>query len=75
LHGFQNDTTGDIQGLYLCERECLQGYFEAFWAVLQGYRVAQALYADRIGIYFDTANRPENWSVEEQLAGKTLDKT
>jgi transposase len=29
LHGFQDDATGDILGLYLCEHECLQGYFKA----------------------------------------------
>jgi transposase len=75
LHGFQDDATGDIVGLYLCEHECLQGYFEAFRAVLQGYGAPEALYADRIGIYFVNTKKPENWSVEEQLAGKTLDKT
>jgi hypothetical protein len=31
--------------------------------------------AGRIGIYFVNTKRPENWPVEEQLAGKTLDKT
>jgi hypothetical protein len=46
LHGFQDDATGDILALYLCEHECLQGYFEAFRAVLQGYGVPEALYAD-----------------------------
>jgi transposase len=75
LHGFQDDATGDILGLYLCEHECLQGYFEAFRAVLQGYGVPEALYADRIGIYFVNTKKPEHWSVEEQLAGKILDKT
>jgi hypothetical protein len=75
LHGFQDDATGDILGLYLCEHECLQGYFEAFRAVLQGYGTPQALYADRIGIYFVNTKKPEQWSIEEQLAGKTLDTT
>jgi transposase len=75
LHGFQDDATGDILGLYLCEHECLQGYFEAFRAVLNDYGVPEALYADRIGIYFVNTKKPENWSIEEQLAGKTLDKT
>jgi hypothetical protein len=75
LHGFQDDATGDIPGLYLCEHECLQGYFEAFRAVLHGYGVPEALYVDRIGIYFVNTKKPENRSIEEQLAGKTLDKT
>ncbi|MDR3356466.1 MAG: ISNCY family transposase [Spirochaetaceae bacterium] len=75
LHGFQDDATGAIPGLYLCEHECLQGYFEAFRAVLQGAGAPEALYADRIGIYFVNTKKPEHWSIEEQLAGKTLDKT
>ena len=75
LHGYQDDATGDILGLYFCEHECLQGYFEAFRAVLQGYGAPEALYADRIGIYFVNARKPEHWTIEEQLAGKTLDKT
>jgi hypothetical protein len=37
--------------------------------------VPEALYADRIGIYFVNTKKAENWSIEEQLAGKTLDKT
>jgi hypothetical protein len=52
LHGFQDDVTGNILGLYLCEHECLRrlpsGYFEAFRAVLQGNGAPQALYADYI---------------------------
>jgi transposase len=73
--GFQDDATGDILGLYLCEHECLQGYFEAFRAVLTGCGVPEALYADRTGVYFANTKKAENWTAEEQLAGKTLDKT
>jgi hypothetical protein len=75
LHGFQDDASGEIRGLYLCEHECLQGYFEAFRAVLTGWGVPEALYADRIGIYFVNTKKVENGTVEEQLAGKILDKT
>ncbi|MDR0707674.1 MAG: hypothetical protein LBF60_07355 [Treponema sp.] len=74
-HGFQDDATEDIRTLYLCEHERLQGCFEAFRAVLPGYGAPEALYADRIGIYFINTKKPERWSIEEQLAGKTLDKT
>ena len=75
LPGFQDDATGDILGLYLCEHECLQGYFEAFRAVLPGDGVPEALYADRIGIYFVNTKKPEHGTIEEQPAGKTPDKT
>jgi transposase len=75
LHGFQDDASGDILGLYFCENECLQGYFEAFRPVLSTFGAPEALYADRIGVYFVNTKHPENWTIEEQLAGKTLDKT
>jgi hypothetical protein len=75
LHGFQDDAAREIPGLYLCGRECLQGYFEAFRAVLRRCGVPEALYTDRIGIYFVNTKKPENRTVEEQPAGKTLDKT
>ncbi|MDR0377781.1 MAG: hypothetical protein LBH70_08315, partial [Spirochaetaceae bacterium] len=35
----------------------------------------EALYADRIGIYFVNTKKPENRTVEEQPSGKTPDKT
>jgi transposase len=75
LRGFQDDASGEILGLYLCEHECPQGYVEAFGAVLTGRGVPEALYADRIGVYFVNTKKAENRTVEEQLAGKTLDKT
>jgi transposase len=75
LHGYQDDADGTILGLYFCENECLQGYLEAFRPVLLDYGVPAALYADHIGIYFVNTKNPENWSIEEQLQGKCLDKT
>jgi hypothetical protein len=75
LHGFQDDATGGILGLYMTENECLQGYLEAFSPVLVNHGVPAALYADRIGVYFVNNKKNENWTIEEQLAGKTLDKT
>jgi hypothetical protein len=33
------------------------------------------LYADRAGIFLVNTKKQENWTVREQLAGKTLDKT
>jgi transposase len=75
LHGFQDDATGDILGLYMTENECLQGYLEAFRPVLINFGVPAALYADRIGVCFVNNKKTENRTIEEQLAGKTPDKT
>jgi transposase len=75
LHGFQDDATGKITGLYMCENECLMGYLGAFRQTLTNYGVPVAIYADRIGVYFVNTKKKENWTVEEQLAGRCFDKT
>jgi transposase len=75
LHGFIDDATGKICGLYFCENECLQGYYEAFRQVLTAYGIPDELYADRSGVFFVNTKKSENWTLEERLAGKVLDKT
>jgi transposase len=75
LHGFIDDATGKITGLYMCLNECLQGYLEALRQVIQGCGLPVAIYADRSGVFFVNNKKPENWTVEEQLAGHALDKT
>ncbi|MDR3324772.1 MAG: hypothetical protein LBS82_02115 [Spirochaetaceae bacterium] len=73
--GFQDDATGEILGLYMTENERLQGCLEAFRPVLVNHGVPAALCADRIGVCFVNNKKIETWTVEERLAGKTLDKT
>jgi transposase len=75
LHGFIDDATGEIAGLYMCLNECLQGYLEALRQVLLNYGLPVAIYADRSGVFFVNTKKEENWTVEEQLAGHPLDKT
>jgi transposase len=75
LHGFQDDATGNICGLYMQEHECFLGYAQAFRPVLVNYGVPAALYADRIGVFFVNNKKQEHWTIEEQLAGKCLSKT
>jgi transposase len=74
-HGFLDDATGDLVGLYFCENECQQGYNEAFRQVLVVYGIPDAIYADRTSNFFVNKKNEENWTPEEQLAGKILDKT
>jgi hypothetical protein len=59
----------------MTENERLQGCLEAFRPVLINYGVPAALYADGIGVCFANNKKSETWTVEERLAGKTLDKT
>ena len=75
LHGFIDDATGKITALYFCLNECLMGYLEVLRQTLQKYGLPHELYADKAGIFFVNNKKEENWTVEEMLAGKPLDKT
>jgi hypothetical protein len=75
LHGFIDDATGKITGLYICKNECLMGYLEALRATLTTYGIPQGIYADQAGIFFVNTKKAENWTLEEALSGKVLDKT
>jgi transposase len=75
LHGFIDDGTGIITGLYFCRNECLMGYLEVLRQTLTNYGVPLELYADKAGIFFVNNKKEENWTVKEMLAGKPLDKT
>jgi transposase len=75
LHGFIDDATGRIISLYFCQNECLMGYLEVLRYTLKNYGVPLEIYADKAGIFFVNNKKQENWTVEEMLAGKPLDKT
>jgi transposase len=75
LHGFIDDATGKIAGLYFCLNECLMGYLEVLRQTLTEYGIPGELYADKAGIFCVNTKKEENWTVQEQLAGKVLDKT
>jgi hypothetical protein len=75
LHGFIDDATGQIVALHFCANECLMGYLELMRQTLTQYGIPLELYADKAGIFFVNTKKQENWSVEEQLAGKALSKT
>ena len=52
LHGFIDDATGIIPGLYFCQNECLMGYLEVLGHTLTEYGVVAEVYADKAGIFF-----------------------
>ena len=68
IHGFIDDATGKVTGLYMCENECMHGYLEVTRQTFRNFGVPLALYADGSSIFF-----PKNdiLSIEEQLAGIT----
>lgn len=75
LHGFIDDATGKIIALYFCQNECLMGYLEVLRQTLTKYGIPLEIYADKAGIFFVNTKKEENWTAEEMLAGRPLDKT
>jgi hypothetical protein len=51
------------------------GYLEVVRQTLLAYGVPGELYADKAGIFFVNNKKEDQWTVEELLAGKPLDKT
>ena len=71
LHGFIDDATGQITGLYICKNECLLGYLEVLRQTLTNYGIPQSLYPDMYSVFFVNQKKNLELSVEEQLAGAT----
>ncbi|MGI6546121.1 MAG: ISNCY family transposase [Fastidiosipilaceae bacterium] len=69
LHGFIDDATGQITGLYMCKNECLLGYLEVSRQTLCNYGIPQSLYPDKYSVFFVNQKRELDLSIEEQLAG------
>jgi transposase len=69
LHGFIDDATGKITGLYLAKNECLMGYLEVLRQTLMNYGIPQALYPDRCGVFFVNPKKTDQLSIEEELSG------
>ena len=68
LHGFIDDATGNILGLYMCEHECLLGYLEVTRQMLKDYGIPKCLYPDKFSVFFP--NKSQKLTIEEQLEGK-----
>lgn len=68
LHGYVDDATGKILGLYMCENECLMGYLEITRQMLKKYGSPVAIYSDKYSVFFPTSS--QKVTIEEQLQGK-----
>ena len=68
LHGFIDDATHQVTGLYMCENECMHGYLEVTRQTFKNFGVPLALYADGSSIFFP---KDDKLTLEEQLAGIT----
>ncbi len=68
LHGFIDDATHQVTGLYMRENECMHGYLEVTRQTFKNFGVPLALYADGSSIFFP---KDDKLTLEEQLAGVT----
>ena len=73
IHGFIDDATGKILGLYMMQNECLLGYLEALRYMLNNYGVPKVIYPDKYSVFFPT--KKQKITVEEELQGKLTPTT
>ncbi|GAW30934.1 integrase [Carboxydocella sp. JDF658] len=73
LHGAIDDATGKIVGLYLAKNECLQGYFEVIWQIVNKHGIPASIYADRHSIFL--SQNASKLTIEDQLQGKVVNDT
>ena len=71
IHGLIDDATNNVTGLYMCENECMEGYMQIMRQTIKNYGVPKSLYTDGLSVFYST-KQP---TIEEQLAGKTVNKT
>ncbi len=69
LHGFIDDATGIVTGLYLCKNECLLGYLEVLRQTLTNFGIPQSLYPDKYSVFFVNTKKQHDLSIAQQLAG------
>lgn len=68
LHGYIDDATGKILGLYMCENECLLGYLEITRQMLENYGSPVAIYSDKFSVFFPA--KSQKLTIEDELNGK-----
>ena len=70
LHGFIDDATGKITGLYMCKNECLLGYLEVLRQTLENFGIPIYLYPDKYSVFFPPKKVNDHITIEEQLNGR-----
>lgn len=70
LHGFVDDATGKITGLYMCKNECLLGYLEVLRQTIENYGIPISLYPDKYSVFFPTKKASDQLTIQEQLNGR-----
>lgn len=70
LHGFIDDATGKVTGLYMCKNECLLGYLEVLRQTIENYGIPISLYPDKYSVFFPSKKASDQLTIEEQLNGR-----
>lgn len=70
LHGAIDDAKGNITGLYFCENECLNGYFEVKRQTLLEYGIPVGVYVNQHTIFKAPSNA--KLTIYDELEGKVL---
>jgi hypothetical protein len=73
LHGFIDDATGKVTGLYFCENECMHGYIEAFRQTILNFGIPVDIYSDGLSLF--RSKKAQSLSIEEQLLGVKVNET
>lgn len=73
IHGFIDDATGKILGLYMTKNECLLGYLEALRYMLTNFGSPKVIYPDKYSVFFPTSK--QKVTIEEELQGKKIPTT
>jgi len=73
IHGFIDDATGKILGLYMMKHECLLGYLETLRYMLIHFGVPKNLYPDKFSVFFPA--KKQKLSIDEELEGKQAPTT
>lgn len=73
IHGFIDDATGKILGLYMMENECLLGYLESLRYMLNHYGIPKIIYPDKYSVFFPA--KKQKLTIEEELEGKQTPTT
>ena len=59
----------------MCQNECPRGYLEGLRQCLAKYGIPPDVYTGKAGLFFVNGKKPEHWTLDERLAGKTPGKT
>lgn len=73
LHGIIDDATSKVLALYFRLQEDTIGYLQALMQMLKNHGVPCSFYSDRHSIFFSP--KMGKLSIEEELAGKTVNLT